>query len=144
MSEQALCGCGHTRRWHGDGGNGRCEGPQCDCRAFTEYVKLPVGPVDLAAVVARMLELEHAIPMARPDEVVSIADVIAELCSIERGDELETALLIEIKRAMALGRDYYAEKLGVGAGDLPLVECTIGFLQGVTFARAIADVRDED
>jgi len=145
VSEQALCGCGHTRRWHGDLGRGGCEAPQCVCLHFTEYVKLPIGPVRLADVGTRMLELEHAIPLADERDDVPVADVIAVLCSIEPGEQLEAMLELQMGRAAKLAREHYGPWLQLhGAHDMEAIMCAIGFLQGVTFLRAITDVREQD
>jgi hypothetical protein len=102
---------------------------------------LPTGPVHLPDVIARMLELEQAIPQSDERDEVPVADVIAALCCIEPGDELETTLELQMRRALTLAREHYAPLVG---DDEATVTCGIGFLQGVTFARAVADVRDDE
>lgn len=36
LSSAAMCSCGHTARWHSQGGNGDCEfNAECECKKFT-------------------------------------------------------------------------------------------------------------
>lgn len=59
---EALCGCGHTTRWHSHG-TSACEATGCDCTRFREYqpeheherLQLLERAVDALEAIAREL-----------------------------------------------------------------------------------------
>lgn len=98
-----------------------------------------MSDIDLAAVAARMVDLENDIPQADPREDVPVYEVVAKLLEIDP-EGVDAAMLRETNRAHELCLAYYGPRFGVG-GEHPAILGAISFVQGVTFARAVADVR---
>lgn len=105
--------------------------------------------IDLAAVSARMIELEFSIPQADRRDDVPMWEVLAKLAEIDTATPgLPDAVMAEIHRAKILSNGAYrhiaARTTGREVGeDDPAVIGTVAFLQGVTFARAVADVKGD-
>lgn len=100
--------------------------------------------IDLALVRGRMVALENDVPQAEgmPDDV-PVYVVLAKLAGIDPATPgLAEGLMGEVARARILANDLYRNFAGRSvAADDPQVIGTIAFLQGVTFARAVADVK---
>lgn len=94
--------------------------------------------VDLAAVSNAMLELEDQRDDPRPD--VSVGEVCAKLLSTEWNEEFGDALLREAARARVIANTHYAGTVGQGP-DHPGVLTMTAFMQGITFATAIEQVK---
>lgn len=97
--------------------------------------------IDLAAVAARMIDLENEIPQAegQPDEVPMV-EVLAVLAGIDpKTPGLPEAVMREVARARELANRHYGPRAG-GRADSPEILGTVSFLQGVTFARAASDI----
>lgn len=101
-----------------------------------------MSDIDLAAVAARMVDLENEIPQADPRDEVPVYEVIAKLLGIDP-EGVDAAMLRETNRAHELCVAYYGPRFGVG-GDHPAILGAISFVQGVTFARAVADIKGDE
>lgn len=102
-----------------------------------------MSTIDHAAVAARMVDLEHEIPQADPREDVPVFEVVAKMLGIDP-EGVDTAMLRETNRAHELCLAYYGPRFGV-SGDNPAILGAVSFMQGIAFARAVADVqRRED
>lgn len=96
---------------------------------------------DPDAIHDEMLRLEadfHA--EGRPDSV-PMDEAIAELAGlgpVEMGD-FDRLLDREVQRACDLALTYYSDHTGART---PYLTTAIGFLQGVTFARAVSNLQE--
>jgi hypothetical protein len=66
---------------------------------------------------------------------------IANLLGVEATDEFMEFLVVEVKRAKALGDGHYSRFISM---DDERQWIALGLLQGVTLARAVLDLRKED
>jgi hypothetical protein len=95
---------------------------------------------ELHPIQREMLRLEAAIEHKAPPPGPPIDACIAELVDFN-GDldgELDPLLFAEAKRAVRLANGHYREWADV----TPLTVAAIGFMQGVTFARAVRNVKE--
>lgn len=101
-----------------------------------------IGVTDLHPIQDEMLrieaEFEHKAPPPGPPIDVCIAEMIDFEGDVDT--ELDPILGEEARRAVRLAHGHYAEWVNV----TPLAVATIGFLQGVTFARAARNLTDND
>lgn len=100
--------------------------------------------IDLRAVVGRMVELESEVPQAegQPDNVAMYV-VLALMAGLDPDTpRLSKVLQGEVLRARQLSHTYYAPAMGA-EGDHPMALGAVAFLQGVTFARAVADTKGD-
>lgn len=101
-----------------------------------------IGVTDtLHPIQEEMLRLEASFEDMSPPPGPPIDKTIAYMIDFD-GDidaELDPLLTAEAKRAVRLAQSHYAEWVNV----TPLAVATIGFLQGITFARAARTVKEQ-
>lgn len=93
--------------------------------------------IDLAAVSDRMLELEDQ--RDDPRDSVPVGEVVAKLLGVEHSHALDEALVREAQRSVELVRSHYSRYVRPSADAI----AAIALVQGITLARAVAEVKDE-
>lgn len=92
--------------------------------------------VNSASIHARMLAIERG--SDRPDENIPVGEMIAQMLGVEHHKHFDVLLAAETDRVRELVNTYYAQ---FAIGSPASTYAMVGFLQGVTFALAVQQVK---
>lgn len=92
--------------------------------------------IDLSAVSDAMIALEDQTKDARED--VPVGEVAAKVLGVEHSEGFDQALTRESRRVLQLIRNHYIQ---YGVKLTPDGVAALAFVQGITFAAAVEEVK---